>query len=196
MRAEAFGCRVKELREQRGITQLQLAVLLNVSRSTIANWEIGNRLPDISMATRLAECLGVETSALLDEPQHQEKPQVIVVEDLPVLLAGFVRLLGAELPGAEVTGFSSAAKALAFAREIRISLAFLDIELSGEDGLSLSMELTDLQPNVNIIFLTSHADYMRAALNNHCSGYILKPLTPEKIRHEIAHLRYPVRGLK
>ncbi len=49
---------------------------------------------------------------------------------------------------------------------------------------------------INIIFLTSHTEYMQAALTDHCSGYVLKPLTPEKIRHEIAHLRFPIRGLK
>jgi hypothetical protein len=37
---------------------------------------------------------------------------------------------------------------------------------------------------------------MKDALADHCSGYILKPLTPEKISHEIRHLRFPVRGLK
>jgi hypothetical protein len=36
---------------------------------------------------------------------------------------------------------------------------------------------------------------MESALSDHCSGYILKPLTPEKIRHEISHLRFPIRGL-
>ena len=39
-------------------------------------------------------------------------------------------------------------------------------------------------------------EYMKDALADHCSGYILKPLTPEKISHEIRHLRFPVRGLK
>lgn len=196
MRAETFGNRIKELRELRGITQLQLADELNISRSTLANWETGNRLPDISMVARLADSLRVDTSLLLDELRRSEAPEVMVVEDLPVLLSGFVRMLEQELPKAEVHGFSSVREALRFAGERRISLAFLDIELGGENGLDLAMELTGLYPYTNIIFLTSHADYMQAALLHHCSGYILKPLTPEKLRHEIAHLRFPVRGLK
>ncbi len=197
MQTEAFGNRIRELREQRGITQLQLADRMVVSRSTVANWEAGKRLPDIGMLARLARCLEIETYVLMDELRGSEElPSVIVVEDVQVILSGFVRMLGEELPDAEVCGFSSSAEALDFARVCRVSVAFLDIELAGDDGITLARELTKLDPYVNIIFLTSHTEYMHAALTDHCSGYVLKPLTPEKIRHEIAHLRFPVRGLK
>ena len=70
------------------------------------------------------------------------------------------------------------------------------IELGGKDGLALALELTKLNPRINIIFLTAYPSYMRSALIDHCSGYIIKPLTPEKIHHEIDHLRFPVRCLK
>ncbi len=197
MQTEAFGNRIRELREQRGITQLQLADRMVVSRSTVANWEAGKRLPDIGMLARLARCLEIETYVLMDELRDsEESPTVIVVEDVQVILSGFVRMLGEELPDAEGCGFSSSAEALDFARVCRVSVAFLDIELAGDDGITLARELTKLDPYVNIIFLTSHTEYMHAALTDHCSGYVLKPLTPEKIRHEIAHLRFPVRGLK
>ncbi len=197
MQTEAFGNRIRELREQRGITQLQLADRMVVSRSTVANWEAGKRLPDIGMLARLARCLEIETYVLMDELRGSEElPSVIVVEDVQVILSGFVRMLGEELPDAEVCGFSSSAEALDFARVCHVSVAFLDIELAGDDGITLARELTKLDPYINIIFLTSHTEYMHAALTDHCSGYVLKPLTPEKIRHEIAHLRFPVRGLK
>ena len=197
MQTEAFGNRIRELREQRGITQLQLADRMVVSRSTVANWEAGKRLPDIGMLARLARCLEIETYVLMDELRgSEESPSVIVVEDVQVILSGFVRMLGEELPDAEVCGFSSSAEALDFARVCHVSVAFLDIELAGDDGITLARELTKLDPYINIIFLTSHTEYMHAALTDHCSGYVLKPLTPEKIRHEIAHLRFPVRGLK
>ena len=42
--------------------------------------------------------------------------------------------------------------------------------------------------------LTGHSEYSFDALRLHCSGYILKPLTPEKIRNEMAHLRFPIQG--
>ncbi len=196
-REEALGNKIKALREQQGITQSRLADRMMVSRSTVANWEAGNRLPDIGMLARLAGCLGVEPYVLMDELRVPEDlPAVIVVEDTQVILSGFVHMLADVLPEAEVLGFDTAAEALAFAHANRIGVAFLDIELSGDDGMVLARELTKINPYINIIFLTSHMEYMHAALTDHCSGYVLKPLTPEKIRHEIAHLRFPVRGLQ
>lgn len=197
MKAELLGNRIKELRESRGITQAQLADRLNVTRSTVANWEAGNRLPDLNMLAHLADFLDIDTTVFLDELRGERKsPVILVVDDMQLLLNGFVRMLRQELPAAEVAGFTAVSEAVCFARENKVSVAFLDIELrSGGDGLSLARELMEINPRINIIFLTSHPEYMESALSDHCSGYILKPLTPEKIHHEIGHLRFPVRGL-
>ena len=193
MKAELFGNRIKELRESRGITQAQLADRLNVTRSTVANWEAGNRLPDLSMLALLADELEADTSVFLNELRNEKKkPVILAVDDMQLLLNGFIRLLRRELPEAEVTGFTNVSDALKFAREKKVSVAFLDIELQGGDGISLARELVRINPRTNIIFLTSHPEYMESALSDHCSGYILKPLTPEKIRHEISHLRFPI----
>ena len=57
---EAFGQRIRTLRMEKNLSQQQLAELIYVSRKTVGNWEAGNRLPDITMVSRLAVCLGVE----------------------------------------------------------------------------------------------------------------------------------------
>ncbi len=194
---EAFGNKIKELRESKGITQIQLADQMMVSRSTIANWEAGNRLPDLSMLARIAKALDVETYILMDElRQPSEPPNCIVAEDSPIMLRGFVHMLEEELPGAQVCGFENAEGVLEFAHANHIAIAFLDIELGGQDGLQLAKKLVEIEHKINIIFLTGHAEYKGSALDLHCSGYIMKPLTPQKIRTEIEHLRFPVRGLQ
>ena len=195
---EAFGNKIRELRTERGLTQQQLADLVVVSRYTVANWEAGKRLPDVSTISRISLALHVEDHVLLDvlRDQEEKNPHVIVVEDVPVILKNCVHTLSNELPDAQVLGFSNAAETLAFARANRVSIAFLDIELCGEDGLQLAKDLLAIDPRTNIIFLTSHAEYAVHAHELYCSGYVLKPLTPERIRSEISHLRFPVRGLK
>ena len=55
--------------------------------------------------------------------------------------------------------------------------------------------LLEIHPHTNIIYLTNYVEYMKQAIYNHCSGYILKPLSRERVRHELANLRFPVRGL-
>ncbi len=191
-----LGNRLKELRMKKGYSQRRLAELMSVSHSAIANWEVGKRLPDISMISRLAECLGVEAYVLLDELREgKEPPNILVVEDVPVILQGILRTLEEELPNAEVSGFRTGAEALEYARDNRLAMAFLDIELSGEDGIELAKQLKEIDGHINIIYLTCHYEYTRAALETYCSGYILKPLTPEKLRRELDNLRFPVRGL-
>ncbi len=194
--AEQLGNRIRNLRKQRNLSQQELADLMVVSRAAIANWESGNRLPDLSMLTRMSRCLGIEPFFLLDAlgvPEHDV--HILVVEDAAAVLSGFVRMIENELPSVQVSGFEGAAEALGFARENRVDIAFLDMELNDGSGLSLSRQLSSLNPCTNIIYLASSPQYMPEALNNHCSGYIMKPLTPKKIRHEITNLRHPIRGL-
>ena len=196
-KTEEFANKLKKLRTGKGISQQQLADMLVVSRSAVSMWELGTRLPDVSMILRLADCLGPDSSALLDIFQESEdETNIIIVEDVPLLLRGTIRMLQEELPGVSITGFGNGKEALQFAQNHSVSVAFLDIELDDHmDGLRLAGELTAINSQTNIIFLTSHAEYLQQAVYDHCSGDILKPLSRERIRHELNNLRYPVRGL-
>lgn len=195
--SEKFGRRLKELRAKKGLSQQQLADMLPVSRVSIAMYESGKRLPDVGTLSRLAACLDVESAELLDAMQEPEDApvNVIAVEDAPLILKGIVRTLDEELPDAAVRGFRTAAAALDFARENRVAIAFLDVELPGESGVELAEKLGEIEEHTNIIFLTCHTEYMGVALNRHCSGYILKPLTRDSLWHELSHLRFPVWGI-
>ena len=63
---EAFGKRIRALRQEKNLSQQQLADLMFVTRKTGGNWENGNRMPDITMLSRLSRHLGVQTYELLD----------------------------------------------------------------------------------------------------------------------------------
>lgn len=193
---ENISNRIRTLRTDRNLSQQQLADLLYVTRATVANWESGNRVPDINTLLRLSKVLNVGIYALIDELEDHDDPvTVILVEDEPVILSGFLHILEETIPNIQVFGFQTGREAVEFARANRIDAAFLDIELCGESGIETANTLTEIYPRINIIFLTGHSEYTRDALEMHCSGYIMKPLTPEKIREEIRHLRFPVRGL-
>jgi len=69
-----FGENLKTLRKNKGITQEELAVRLNVVRQTISKWEKGQSVPDSEMLVRLAEIFEVPVSQLLGsriEPDAQ-----------------------------------------------------------------------------------------------------------------------------
>ena len=60
-----FGDRLKVLRNEKNMTQSELAKLLEVSASTIGMYEQGRRDPDTKTLTFLAEYFGVSIDYLL-----------------------------------------------------------------------------------------------------------------------------------
>lgn len=52
-----IGQKIIQARKAKGMTQEELAASLNVSRSTISNWEAGRRLPDVMTLMKLSALL-------------------------------------------------------------------------------------------------------------------------------------------
>jgi transcriptional regulator with XRE-family HTH domain len=75
---EGFGGmkRLKELREYRKITQLNLAQEFNVSQSTIAMWEAGKRDPDSDMVRKLADYFNVSIDYLLGRSNYPHEGEI------------------------------------------------------------------------------------------------------------------------
>ena len=64
-----IGQKIIQARKTKGMTQEELAAALNVSRSTISNWEAGRRLPDVMTLMRLSAVL----ECRFDEEESVEK---------------------------------------------------------------------------------------------------------------------------
>ncbi len=58
------GTMIKRLREERGMTQAQLAERIFVSDKTVSKWETGRGYPDITLLEPLAAALGVSVIEL------------------------------------------------------------------------------------------------------------------------------------
>lgn len=58
------GAMIKHLRENRKLTQSQLAQKINVTDKAISKWETGRGLPDVSLIEPLAKALGVSVIEL------------------------------------------------------------------------------------------------------------------------------------
>ncbi len=188
----SFGETLRQLRIDKGLSQQQLAAKMFVDRSTITRWESGSRLPDVGIITRLAQCLGVDAAALISvAAQGSERPNVLVLDDEKIALSGAVALLRAALPMAEVVGFTRPSQALAFARTSPVALAFLDIEMGRVSGLDVCRELLTICPQANVVYLTAYRDYSFDAWATGACGFLLKPLTSDAVREQLARLRYP-----
>ena len=191
----SFAERLRKLRTDKGISQQQLAVKMMVDRSSIARWENGTRSPDITLMPRLAECLGVDVSDLLndDEAEHAI-PRIILVDDEKPNLAGGLRVLCETLPGAEITGFLRPSEALLFAKSNPVNLAILDIELGRGNVFELCEKLIALHPETNVVFLTAWPEHALEAWKTDASGFLVKPLMPDDVLTILPKLKHPIPG--
>lgn len=62
---EAFGRAVRRLRQERGMTQAELAARLSLGRTSITNLEKGQQSPPLSMLPEIASALGVDPLRLI-----------------------------------------------------------------------------------------------------------------------------------
>ena len=183
---------LRKLREKRGYSQKQLGDLLFVNHSTVARWESGSRLPDATMITRLSKVLDVDVNTLLSAAVvSDESPNVILVDDSKVILSDGVAVLEEVLPNATITGFIWPQEAIDYAKTNRVALAILDIELGTASGFDLCRRLLEINPCTNIVFLTAYPDYALDAWETGASGFVVKPLTPERVREQLKKLRFP-----
>ncbi len=65
MNPKEIGRFLKELRNEKGITQEQLAEMLGVSGRTVSRWETGTNLPDLSILVQISEFYDVEIKEIL-----------------------------------------------------------------------------------------------------------------------------------
>lgn len=61
-----FGEIVKKLRKSYGLTQVELAKRLNVTKQAVSNWENNNILPSIDMLIRISVFFSVSCDFLLE----------------------------------------------------------------------------------------------------------------------------------
>ncbi len=118
--------------------------------------------------------------------------KVLAVDDKPMPRRALVSAVREADPDAEVTACASAEEVLALSDLGSYQVAFIDIDMPGKNGIQLARELKVLQPTLNIVFATGYGEYMADAFELHSSGYLMKPITPDKVRKELEDLRHPL----
>ena len=118
--------------------------------------------------------------------------KILAIDDEYRLLQGLVSTIRQVLPDAEVISYSEVVRANAEIDPKEIDIAFLDIEMRGMNGTAYAEILRKANPRINIIFTTGYSEYSGKAMELHASGYIMKPVTPEKLEKELHDLRYPL----
>ncbi len=113
--------------------------------------------------------------------------QIICVDD-EALVLGLIVSLCKELPQRpQVEGFQKAVDALQWLTAHRADIVILDINMPDMDGITLAAKIKELHPEIAVIFLTGHAQYAVDAFGLHASGYLLKPVSAQRLADEVAY---------
>ena len=75
-----FSENLKTIRKEKGYTQEELAIKVNVVRQTVSKWEKGLSVPDADVLLHIAEVLEVSVSELLGAKIKQEDSKNEVAE--------------------------------------------------------------------------------------------------------------------
>jgi transcriptional regulator with XRE-family HTH domain len=85
----AFGNRLKQLREEMGLEQVELAKKFPFASSTICQYEKGNRMPDAHKLERLATYFNVSVDYLLCRT-NRKKYEEVLPKEIPVEVVEFI----------------------------------------------------------------------------------------------------------
>ena len=107
--------------------------------------------------------------------------KLLVVEDNLALLDVTVETLAAQ--GYEVIGIPSAEAVDELPAQFVADIAILDLNLPGEDGLSLARRLRQIQPRIGIIMVTARHTlaHKLAGYEHGANIYLTKPTAPEEL---------------
>lgn len=113
-----------------------------------------------------------------------ERPlSILIVDDEPPARRRLRALLAAHPIARVVAEAAGIAEARARLREHAPDLAFLDIQLRGEDGFAL---LSGAPLGAAIVFVTAHAEHALRAFECDVLDYLLKPIRPERLAAALA----------
>lgn len=74
---EVFGARVREIRQKRGMTQVELGERLGFPQNRVSEIENGSRSPTLVTILRLAIALKCKPSALLTSLDDEDLPTLL-----------------------------------------------------------------------------------------------------------------------
>lgn len=107
---------------------------------------------------------------------------ILLVDDEPLELEQLEYLMKPHFPYWTFLKATDAATALILAKTQKISVAFLDIQMPGKDGLTLGMELKQLY-DLDIIMVTAFQsfDYAQQSIRIGVNDYITKPVIESEL---------------
>ena len=119
---------------------------------------------------------------------------IVCVDNTPIMLQSLKENAQNAYPDANVQTFLTEDSALDYAEKFGCDVLLCEINPPRLEGLFLAEKIKNINPKVNIIFVTvcSESEHARAVMRLKPSGYLTKEATSAQILDELRNLRYPV----
>lgn len=117
----------------------------------------------------------------------------LIVDDEPYICEDLAYELKRLLPeDSNLLLAYNAMQALEIMKKTPIYVAFLDVDMPGMNGLELAKVMEEQNLARNIVFVTGYPDYSLDAWNTQASGFLVKPVLPQKLEMCLKKLRNPI----
>ena len=119
---------------------------------------------------------------------------IVCVDNTPIMLQSLKENADKAYPCADVQTFLSTEAALGYVEKFGCDVLLCEINPPRLEGLFLAEKVKNINPKVNIIFVTvcSESEHAKAVMRLKPSGYLTKEATSAQIPEELQNLRYPV----
>ncbi len=113
--------------------------------------------------------------------------RVLLADDDQLIRAGLRALLSADAEIEVIAEASDGELAVYLAHRLQPDVVLMDIRMPRLDGIAATQRITDAQPEVRVVVLTTFAldEYVYDALRAGASGFLLKDAPADLLRHAV-----------
>ena len=210
-----IGTVIKQKREERHISQAELAARLHVTPQAVSRWEMDISYPDIAMVPLISEALWVSADELLGIPktgvnsgqnnynsvlnQSQAdsifdyipcaaadgRRKILVVDDADFMRSTLENILTEQ--GHTVLQAKNGQEGLDVLQNENVDVCILDIVMPVMDGITALKKIKDQWPDIKVVMLSamSQESNVMLALELGADAFVVKPFQPDCLLERI-----------
>ena len=116
---------------------------------------------------------------------------IIILDNHKLIIKEIRRQVLSVLPEAECVCFTKQREAIEHVKKNRVDVALLDVDMPGLNGIEVAELMCEINPRLNIIFITGFPEYALQAFTVPVSDFIVKPVSEDALRASFQKLRFP-----
>lgn len=116
---------------------------------------------------------------------------IIILDNHKLIISEIRRQVLSVLPDAKCVCFTKQREAIEHVKENHVDVALLDVDMPGLNGIQVAELMCQVNPRLNIIFVTGFPEYALQAFTVPVSDFIVKPVSEDALRTSFSNLRFP-----